>query len=135
MVAVIVLVSIVFGAVFVTSAARLADRGTALYRRDHGRRHPPTQPGVTAPVDADAWDALVDASDPGSYLQLSGWARVKAVNGWSAHRLLVADRVGAQVLVRRPRPLPWGFAYAPRGPLGGDWTAEDAGRTHGRRAR
>ena len=82
---------------------------------------------MTAPIDADAWDALVDASDPGSYLQLSGWARVKAVNGWSAHRLLAADRVGAQILVRRPRPLPWGFAYAPRGPLGGDWTADDLG--------
>ena len=105
--------------------ARLADRRTALYRRDHGRRPPPTPPGVTAPIDADAWDALVEASDPGSYLQLTGWARVKAVNGWSAIRLLASERVGAQVLVRRPRPLPWGFAYAPRGPLGGDWTLDD----------
>jgi peptidoglycan pentaglycine glycine transferase (the first glycine) len=82
---------------------------------------------VTAAIDADAWDALVESSDPGSYLQLSGWATVKAVNGWAAHRVLAADRVGAQVLVRRPRPLPWAFAYAPRGPLGGDWS-EDAVR-------
>jgi lipid II:glycine glycyltransferase (peptidoglycan interpeptide bridge formation enzyme) len=82
---------------------------------------------VTAPVDADAWDALVESSDPGSYLQLSPWAQVKAVNGWAAHRLLAGDRVGAQVLIRRPRPLPWGFAYAPRGPVGGDWRAEDIG--------
>jgi len=82
---------------------------------------------VTAAVDADAWDALVEASDPGSYLQLSPWARVKAVNGWSAHRLLAADRVGAQVLVRRPRPLPWGFAYAPRGPVGGGWSRDEIG--------
>ncbi len=80
---------------------------------------------MTAPIDADAWDALVEASDPGSYLQLTGWARVKAVNGWSAIRLLASERVGAQILVRRPRPLPWGFAYAPRGPLGGDWTLDD----------
>jgi lipid II:glycine glycyltransferase (peptidoglycan interpeptide bridge formation enzyme) len=80
---------------------------------------------VTGPVDADAWDALVGSSDPGSYLQLTGWARVKAVNGWSAHRLLATDRVGAQILVRRPRPLPWAFAYAPRGPLGGDWSADE----------
>jgi lipid II:glycine glycyltransferase (peptidoglycan interpeptide bridge formation enzyme) len=80
---------------------------------------------VTAPADPDAWDALVEASDPGSYLQLSGWARVKAVNGWSSERLLASERVGAQVLVRRPRPLPWAFAYAPRGPLGGEWTSED----------
>jgi peptidoglycan pentaglycine glycine transferase (the first glycine) len=82
---------------------------------------------VTAPIDAGAWDALVEASDPGSYLQLSPWARVKAVNGWSAHRLLATDRVGAQVLVRRPRPLPWGFAYAPRGPVGGDWSRDEIG--------
>jgi lipid II:glycine glycyltransferase (peptidoglycan interpeptide bridge formation enzyme) len=78
-----------------------------------------------ADSDADAWDALVESSDPGSYLQLSGWARVKVVNGWAAHRLLAAERVGAQVLVRRPRPLPWAFAYAPRGPLGGGWSADD----------
>ncbi len=82
---------------------------------------------MRAPVDADAWDALVEASDPGSYLQLSPWARVKAVNGWSAHRLLASASVGAQVLVRRPRPLPWGFAYAPRGPVGGDWSRDEIG--------
>ena len=106
---------------------RLADHRTALYRRDHGRRVPPTAPVVTAPVDADAWDALVESSDPGSYLQLSGWARVKAVNGWAAHRITAGPRVGAQVLVRRPRPLPWGFAYAPRGPVGGGWSTDDVG--------
>jgi lipid II:glycine glycyltransferase (peptidoglycan interpeptide bridge formation enzyme) len=82
---------------------------------------------VTAPIDADAWDALVESSDPGSYLQLSGWARVKAVNGWSTQRLLATERVGAQILVRRPRPLPWAFAYAPRGPLGGAWSTDDIG--------
>ena len=75
-----------------------------------------------APTDARedqpaTWDAFVESSDPGSYLQLAGWAAVKAVNGWSAHRLAIPERVGAQVLVRRPRPLPWGFAYAPRGPV------------------
>jgi peptidoglycan pentaglycine glycine transferase (the first glycine) len=80
---------------------------------------------VTAPIDADAWDALVEASDPGSYLQLTGWARVKAVNGWGSHRLVASERVGAQILIRRPRPLPWAFAYAPRGPLGGDWSPTD----------
>jgi lipid II:glycine glycyltransferase (peptidoglycan interpeptide bridge formation enzyme) len=75
-----------------------------------------------------AWDAFVEASDPGSYLQLSGWARVKAVNGWSAVRLRdEAAGVGAQVLVRRPRPLPWGFAYAPRGPVAAAWTRDAIG--------
>jgi lipid II:glycine glycyltransferase (peptidoglycan interpeptide bridge formation enzyme) len=76
------------------------------------------------------WDAFVEASDPGSYLQLRAWAEVKAVNGWVNHRIVVpmavggAPRIGAQVLVRRPRPMPWGFAYAPRGPVAMDWSAD-----------
>ena len=75
--------------------------------------------------DPTRWDAFVSDSDPGSYLQLSAWAAVKAVNGWSAVRLgATADRIGAQVLVRRPSPLPWGFAYAPRGPVAAAWTAD-----------
>jgi lipid II:glycine glycyltransferase (peptidoglycan interpeptide bridge formation enzyme) len=89
-------------------------------------------------VDVADWDGFVEASDPGSYLQLSGWATVKAVNGWSAHRF-VADaggldgpagrsmRIGAQVLVRRPRPMPWAFAYAPRGPVTPSWTPDTIG--------
>ena len=77
-------------------------------------------------VDPEGWDRFVEAGDPGSYLQLSGWAAVKAVNGWSAHRLVTGgaddpDGAGAQVLIRRPRPMPWGFAYAPRGPVARDW--------------
>ena len=36
---------------------------------------------MTAAIDPDAWDGLVDTSDPGSYLQTTGWARVKAENG------------------------------------------------------
>jgi peptidoglycan pentaglycine glycine transferase (the first glycine) len=75
------------------------------------------------PTDPDAWDQFVEGNEPGSYLQLSGWATVKTVNGWSAHRV-AADRVGAQILVRRPRPMPWAFAYAPRGPVAETWTAE-----------
>jgi peptidoglycan pentaglycine glycine transferase (the first glycine) len=85
---------------------------------------------VTTP-DPERWDRFVEASDPGSYLQLSGWAAVKAVNGWSARRLMAqgtgaseaVPRIGAQVLVRRPRPMPWSFAYAPRGPVAEAWTA------------
>jgi lipid II:glycine glycyltransferase (peptidoglycan interpeptide bridge formation enzyme) len=74
----------------------------------------------------DRWDAFVEASDPGSYLQLSPWARVKAVNGWQAARAGddAGPAIGAQVLVRRPRPLPWGFAYAPRGPVAERWDAD-----------
>jgi len=70
-------------------------------------------------ADPEAWDRFVEAGDPGSYLQLSAWASVKAVNGWSAHRLAIGHeapggddrtKIGAQVLVRRPRPMPWAFA-------------------------
>jgi lipid II:glycine glycyltransferase (peptidoglycan interpeptide bridge formation enzyme) len=82
---------------------------------------------VTGSVEPADWDALVESSDPGSYLQLSAWAAVKAANGWAAHRILAGPRVGAQVLVRRPRPLPWGFAYAPRGPVASAWSDEEVG--------
>ena len=84
---------------------------------------PPTR---LDPDDRTAWDAFVSATEPGSYLQLSPWAQVKAVNGWSAVRLVAgkAGSIGAQVLVRRPRPLPWAFAYAPRGPVSADWTPD-----------
>lgn len=81
-------------------------------------------------VDPAAWDRFVAANDPGSYLQTSAWARVKAVNGWAAHTIEAVagtERIGAQILVRRPRPMPWGFAYAPRGPVAGAWTAETVG--------
>jgi peptidoglycan pentaglycine glycine transferase (the first glycine) len=80
-------------------------------------------PGATTD---EAWDAFVAGSEPGSYLQLSGWALVKAANGWSSQRLVTggARPTGAQILVRRPRPLPWGFAYAPRGPVSAAWTPE-----------
>jgi lipid II:glycine glycyltransferase (peptidoglycan interpeptide bridge formation enzyme) len=80
-----------------------------------------------APAGDATWDAFVESGEPGSYLQLSGWARVKAVNGWSSRRVLAGsdgDRVGAQVLLRRPGPLPWSFAYAPRGPVAGRWTSD-----------
>jgi lipid II:glycine glycyltransferase (peptidoglycan interpeptide bridge formation enzyme) len=93
---------------------------------------PPATPGIgsddAAPDDA-AWDAFVERSEPGSYLQLAGWAQVKAVNGWSATRIVTggdttAGRIGAQVLIRRPRPMVWSFAYAPRGPVAAAWSAD-----------
>ena len=31
--------------------------------------------------------------------------------------------IGAQVLLRRPRPFPWVYAYAPRGPVAARWDA------------
>jgi peptidoglycan pentaglycine glycine transferase (the first glycine) len=74
-----------------------------------------------------AWDAFVAESQPGSYLQQTSWASVKAVNGWRARRIVALPApgpIGAQILVRRPRPLPWGFAYAARGPVATDWGEE-----------
>jgi peptidoglycan pentaglycine glycine transferase (the first glycine) len=78
-----------------------------------------------APTDPAAWDALVEDTAHASYLQLTPWARVKAVNGWAARRVVDGSgpRVGAQVLLRRPGPLPWAFAYAPRGPVMDAWDA------------
>jgi lipid II:glycine glycyltransferase (peptidoglycan interpeptide bridge formation enzyme) len=85
---------------------------------------------VTVPPELDdaAWDRFVASGVPGSYLQLSPWATVKAANGWRAVRIATDDgRIGAQILVRRPRPLPWGFAYAPRGPVATAWDTETIG--------
>jgi lipid II:glycine glycyltransferase (peptidoglycan interpeptide bridge formation enzyme) len=94
--------------------------------------------GARALDDAE-WDGFVERGDPASYLQLSGWARVKAVNGWRADRILAGptpsgatieipdSAIGAQILLRRPRPLPWTIAYAPRGPVTGAWTDEAIG--------
>lgn len=67
-----------------------------------------------------AWDEFVAAASAPSFLQATPWAAVKRPNGWRAARLAVdtpAGPVGAQVLVRHPRPLPKGFGYAARGPL------------------
>ena len=91
---------------------------------------PSSDPVVGPSTDPDTWDAFVACSDPGSYLQLSGWATVKAVNGWAAIRSSVDQPggwIGAQILVRRPRGMPWAFAYAPRGPVGSEWTAASLG--------
>ena len=86
-----------------------------------------------------AWDRFVGRSTPGSYLQTSAWAEVKAGNGWRAVRFIgrtggPADAAasalegsktefGAQLLLRRPAGFPWSFAYSPRGPVSGAWDA------------
>jgi peptidoglycan pentaglycine glycine transferase (the first glycine) len=80
--------------------------------------------------DPAAWDAFVEGTEHGSYLQLDGWSRVKAANGWAARRVVAGGpgtRIGMQILLRRPRPLPWAFGYAPRGPVAESWTAEAVG--------
>jgi len=79
---------------------------------------------VTELVRPDAWDAFVADNPLGSYLQQTPWARVKGVNGWASRRLAATAEggpIGAQILVRRPRPMPWAFAYATRGPVATIW--------------
>ncbi len=82
-----------------------------------------------APTSGDAsvaWDAFVAGHPLATYLQTAAWARVKAANGWSSRLVETTSpdggRFGARILLRRPRPVPWTFAYAPRGPLATSWT-------------
>jgi lipid II:glycine glycyltransferase (peptidoglycan interpeptide bridge formation enzyme) len=73
-------------------------------------------------ADTAAWDAFVAGTPNGSYMQLTAWAEVKAVNGWRSTRL-VADGadgpLGAQLLLHDLGQTPWSIGYAPRGPVGG----------------
>lgn len=87
-----------------------------------------------APTSGDpsvAWDAFVAGHPLATYLQTAAWARVKAANGWSSRLVETTPsggaRFGARILLRRPRPVPWTFAYAPRGPLATSWTDELVG--------
>ena len=85
----------------------------------------PTGEALWDASDDASWDAFVAASPLATYLQVSAWAAVKAPNGWASRRVLAAGpggaRIGAQVLLRRPRAIPWTFAYAPRGPIADRW--------------
>ncbi len=77
-----------------------------------------------------AWDAYVAGHPLATYLQTAAWARVKRANGWTERLVEAAapgGRFGARVLLRRPRPVPWAFAYAPRGPLADAWTESGLG--------
>lgn len=90
-------------------------------------------PDAAAVVDDAAWDSFVATTTFGSYLQRTAWARVKAVNGWTSARVMAPTpggepAIGAQLLVRRPRGVPWAFAYAPRGPVAEAWTAATVAR-------
>jgi lipid II:glycine glycyltransferase (peptidoglycan interpeptide bridge formation enzyme) len=73
-------------------------------------------------TDDAAWDRFVAEAAAPSFLQATPWGVVKRPNGWRPARVVVdaaQGPVGAQVLVRHPRPLPKGFGYAARGPLSG----------------
>lgn len=89
-------------------------------------------------ADDDAWNAFVEGSAQATWLQTTGWARVKRPNGWASLRAALdwrdetagseARSIGAQILVRRVRGLPWGLGYVPRGPVGLPTDPEAAGR-------
>jgi len=73
-------------------------------------------------LDVDRWDRFVAASAQPSYLQSTAWAAIKRGNGWSALRVAAdgpAGPVAGQILVTRPRGIPWGMGYLPRGPVAG----------------
>lgn len=52
------------------------------------------------------WDAFVARNTPGSYLQTSAWAQVKAVNGWTALRLMgpVPGQAGSETILDGQEP-------------------------------
>jgi peptidoglycan pentaglycine glycine transferase (the first glycine) len=86
---------------------------------------------ATTRWDAATWDAFVQADQRSTYLQESAWAAVKAANGWRARRVVTTTAggatIGAQVLLRRPRFVPWSFGYAPRGPIASAWDGATIG--------
>jgi peptidoglycan pentaglycine glycine transferase (the first glycine) len=70
--------------------------------------------------DTAAWDAFVAGASTGSYMQLTAWAEVKAVNGWRATRVVVDGAegpIGSQLLIHGLGRTPWAIGYAPRGPV------------------
>ncbi len=71
-------------------------------------------------TDTAAWDRFVAGSPNGSYMQLTAWSEVKAVNAWRTTRVVVDapdGLVGAQVLMHDLGRSPWSIGYAPRGPV------------------
>ena len=52
--------------------------------------------------DTAAWDAFVAGSNPGSYLQTSAWAEVKAPNGWTPLRFMGTSLVGRATVRETP---------------------------------
>jgi lipid II:glycine glycyltransferase (peptidoglycan interpeptide bridge formation enzyme) len=66
-------------------------------RRGGRSRRPAAPDGLDLNPDLAAWDSFVSDCTPGSYLQTSAWAEVKAPNGWTAVRF-----IGAGSGQRRP---------------------------------
>src|SRR5882762_2326631 len=84
--------------------------------------------------DQQAWDDFVRSSRYGTFMQTSAWAETKAANGWWPVQVRAGGRadspdgaIGAQVLLKRRPPLPWAYAYAPRGPVTERWDGPTIG--------
>jgi peptidoglycan pentaglycine glycine transferase (the first glycine) len=108
-----------------TSQPATADPVSAVASTSPGPRAWVAPSAPQLETDDEAWDEFVARSPQATWLQTTAWARVKRPNGWSAVRAALDydDRgtrhaIGAQILVRRVRGLPWGLGYVPRGPVG-----------------
>jgi lipid II:glycine glycyltransferase (peptidoglycan interpeptide bridge formation enzyme) len=76
-------------------------------------------------ADPAAWDAFVAATPTGHFIQTSAWAEILEPRGWRPVRVVAEapeGLIGAQVMVRRMRALPWAYAYAWRGPVAADYS-------------
>ena len=75
---------------------------------------------VTGEPYDEQWDAFLEGAPGGHYTQTSMWARLKAVFGWKATRIVVTryDRIvaGAQILTRS-LPFVGTIGYIPKGPV------------------
>ena len=89
----------------------------------------PVEPARLA-ADDEAWDRFVASAPGASYLQTTPWAAVKGPNGWQAIRVVAGSgdaTMGAQMLARSVRGLPWRFGYAPRGPIAAEFARDALG--------
>ena len=81
----------------------MAEQGTRNAPRDGGTS-PLRASVVDIAPDTSTWDGFVARSDPGSYLQTSAWAEVKAPNGWTALRFI------GSTIAARSQAVPFGGA-------------------------
>ena len=135
------------GSSIVAGVARVADRGAAHDRRGDGRPGPPAGTRVTAarrPASATAAGAgsrglgRRGRGEPAGLVppaRRPGRGSRRSTAGRSPHARRRTAGAGAQVLLRRPGPLPWAFAYAPRGPVLARWDAAAIERVHRARPR
>ncbi|TME10910.1 MAG: aminoacyltransferase [Chloroflexi bacterium] len=85
-----------------------------------------TSDAVRLRDDGAAWDEFVATAELGHFIQLSAWADILAPRGWEPLRIVTSSadgRIGAQVMLRRMRLLPWAYGYAWRGPVADSYSA------------